>query len=236
MNIFYTPDITVPDYILSETESKHCISVLRMKSGDEVSLTDGKGNLFKAVITGDHPKKCSLRVTETIKEYCKRQYKLHVAIAPTKNTERFEWFLEKSTEIGIDTVTPIICEHSERRNINHERLVKVITVAMKQSLSAYHPVLHPLQKFNDFIKQGHADNKYIAHCTGNRKAYISESYEKGNDAVILIGPEGDFSEKEISFAIRNGYKEITLGTSRLRTETAGIVCCSTLQVLNQKQG
>lgn len=233
MNLFYTPDITTPLYTLSEEESRHCLTVLRMKSGDKITLTDGKGNLYNATITGEHPKKCTIEITETLLEYGKKPYTLHVAIAPTKNIERFEWFLEKATEIGIHTITPIICEHSERKNINQERLHKILASAMKQSLATYLPELRPLQYFNKFIAQPFNSSQYIAHCEDREKFNLKDIYKKGDDTLILIGPEGDFSEKEIKFAIQNGYKEITLGSSRLRTETAGIICCSIIQFLNQ---
>lgn len=233
MHLFYTPDIVIPEYVLNEEESKHCISVLRLKTGDSVSLIDGKGNLHKAIISENHPKKCKVYITETISDFGKRNYYLHIAIAPTKNTDRFEWFLEKATEIGIDEITPLICDHSERRNINQERLFKIITAAVKQSITAYHPILNSICKYEDFILKENIENKYITHCAKNDMSFFKQKYKAGNNALILVGPEGDFSEKEINFALQQGYQEITLGKSRLRTETAGIVCCHTLQILNQ---
>lgn len=233
MHLFYTPDISLPEYVLSEEESRHCISVLRLKIGDFVSLIDGIGNLHKASIIENHPKKCKVRIAETVSEFGKRNYYLHIAIAPTKNIERLEWFLEKATEIGIDEITPLICEHSERRNINPERLIKIITAAVKQSISAYHPILNPMIKYNDFLLNVSSANKYITHCAPGEKHYLNKIYKVGSKSLILVGPEGDFSEKEINFAMQQGFQEITLGKSRLRTETAGIVCCHTIQMLNQ---
>lgn len=233
MHLFYTPDIILPDYLLSEEESKHCISVLRLSINDSISLIDGRGNLHKAIITDNHPKKCKVNVVETITEFGKRNYYLHIAIAPTKNIDRFEWFLEKATEIGIDEITPLICEHSERRNINPERLEKIITAAVKQSINAYHPQLNPIQKYNDFIRKTSCKEKFITHCEDSKKKYLQNSSNPNSKTLILVGPEGDFSEKEIIFAKQHDYSEISLGKNRLRTETAGIVCCYSLQIINQ---
>ena len=160
-------------------------------------------------------------------------YHLHIAIAPTKNMDRLEWFVEKATEIGISEITPLLCRYSERKVVKLERINKIIVSAMKQSKKSLLPQLNEMISFNDFIKkcEGH-DNCFIAHCYNQNKQSLSQLYLKGNDATIVIGPEGDFSEEEVESALKNGFSPITLGESRLRTETAGIVACHTIQLLN----
>jgi len=232
MKLFYTPDIKSNTYTLGENESKHCIKVLRLKINDKIYLTDGNGNLFTTKIIDDNPKKCSVKIIETKKDYNKHNYFLHIAIAPTKNIERFEWFLEKATEIGINEITPILTENSERKIIKPERLIKKITSAVKQSLKTYHPKLNELTKFDDFIKNNKTAQKYIAHCYNDKLSHLKDIYKQNSDTVILIGPEGDFSLNEIKTATENNFTEITLGKSRLRTETAGIVACNLINFLN----
>ncbi len=233
MHLFYTPDISEKTYILNEIESKHCIKVLRLSSNDQIDLIDGKGNYYKAKITDPNPKKCKVEVINTINEYNKRNHYLHIAIAPTKNIDRFEWFLEKATEIGIDEITPIICEHSERKVVKADRLDKIIVSAIKQSIKAYKPKLNELIYYSDFIKQEFDGLKYIAHCEENSKVSLKSDYKTGETVLVLIGPEGDFSPEEIEIAKQNQYKEISLGESRLRTETAGIVACHTINLINE---
>jgi len=232
MKLFYTPDINSNIYTLNEIESRHCIKVLRLKINDKIYLTDGKGNLFTTQIIDDNQKKCTVKIIETQKNYNKRNYYLHIAIAPTKNIERFEWFLEKATEIGIDEITPLLTENSERKTIKPERLNKKITSAVKQSLKAYHPKLNELTKFNDFLKTNTNPQKYIAHCYSDKLPHLKKIYKKNQKTTILIGPEGDFSLNEIKLASEHGFTEITLGKSRLRTETAGIVACNLINFLN----
>lgn len=233
MHLFYTPDIKDKLYYLNETESKHCVRVLRLDVGDEIQLIDGKGGFYNSKIIDANPKKCGIEVIETKHEFGKRNHYLHIAIAPTKNIDRFEWFLEKATEIGIDEITPILCEHSERKVIKPERLEKVIISAVKQSIKAYKPVLNDLMLYSDFIKQSFEGQKLIAHCEENEKILLKNEYQPRSSAIILIGPEGDFSPSEIELARQNNYKEISLGESRLRTETAGIVACHTINLLNE---
>lgn len=233
MHLFFTPDITDNDYTLNEIESKHCIKVLRLKVNDHIQLIDGKGNFYQAQIANADPKRCKVNITKIIKEFSKRNHYLHIAIAPTKNIDRFEWFLEKATEIGIDEITPILCEHSERKIIKPERLEKVIISAIKQSLKAYKPKLNELTNYRDFIEQNFDGIKYIAHCEENEKETLKLNYNLGNNVLILIGPEGDFSPTEIILAKQNNFKEISLGESRLRTETAGVVACHTVNLLNE---
>lgn len=226
MHLFYTPDIVANFYTLNEEESAHCSRVLRLKEQDVIYLVDGKGGFYKAEIYQVTKKAVQLNILETQKDYGKRNHYLHIAIAPTKNIDRIEWFLEKATEIGIDEITPIICEHSERKVIKEERLNKVITSAMKQSLKAYHPKLNPAISFSQFIKSNSIDNKFIAHCiTDEERRTITDLSSKYADSLILIGPEGDFSVQEIQLALQNDFKAITLGNSRLRTETAALAAC-----------
>lgn len=232
MHLFYTPDISGDFYTLDETESKHCIKVLRLSEGDTIFLVDGKGGFFEAQITDTHPKKCTVRVIDKKFRYGHLNYELHIAIAPVKNIDRFEWFLEKCTEIGINEITPLLCRYSERKAIKEERLNKIITSAMKQSIKAYHPVLNPMNSFNEFIKKPFEGAKYIAHCDNGQKELLKDLVKKGESTLILIGPEGDFSKEEIDSAINCGFKEISLGNSRLRTETAGVVACHTVSLMN----
>jgi 16S rRNA (uracil1498-N3)-methyltransferase len=232
MHLFYTPDLSSDAYQLNEEESRHCIKVLRLGAGDEVQLIDGKGGLYRAEILAPHPKHTILKVREHTREYLKRNHYLHIAVAPTKNIDRFEWFLEKATEIGIDEVTPLICERSERKEVKTERLNKIITSAIKQSLKAYHPKLNEPCTFKNFVNQP-ADGKFIAHCINQDKSTLSDRIARHGNYTILIGPEGDFSVPEIDMAVSNGFIPITLGTSRLRTETAALQACFEINFLNR---
>lgn len=233
MHIFYTPDINADVYTLNEEESKHGIRVLRLKQGDFVFLLDGKGGFYKAEILTDDPRKCVVQVREKQMEYGKRSFKLHIAIAPTKNIDRMEWFLEKATEIGIDEITPVICDRSERKEVKAERLEKIITSAVKQSVKGYYPKLNKAIPFREFIKGDYAGQLMMAHCMEGERRHLKEVYTPGSDTVILIGPEGDFSSKEADSALSKGFQGISLGTSRLRTETAGIVVCAAVNLLNE---
>ena len=231
--MFYCPDI-LHSFTLSEEESQHAVRVLRLQSGDELEVVDGAGGYYRAVITNPHPKHCEFEIKETITEYGKRDYRLHIAIAPTKNIERFEWFIEKCTEIGVDEITPLLCRFSERKIIKPERLEKIIVSAAKQSLKAYFPILNPMCSFRDFIQQTTVSQKFIAHCYEQDKQLLQQVYQKSSDAVILIGPEGDFSPEEVQKAIQHHYQPVSLGNSRLRTETAGVVACHTISLINEK--
>lgn len=234
MHLFYTPDINSNTYTLSEEESNHCNKVLRLKQGDKVHLIDGVGGLYVAEIAEATKKAVFLNILEKQSEFGKRNHYLHIAIAPTKNIDRLEWFLEKATEIGIDEITPIICDRSERKIVKEERLEKVVTSAVKQSLTAYHPKINTSISFKDFIKQNDADYKLIAHCIeeGERKS-IQEFINPYQKYLVLIGPEGDFTPKEVELALQNGYKPVTLGNTRLRTETAGLAACFEVNYLNR---
>ncbi|MCK9162794.1 MAG: 16S rRNA (uracil(1498)-N(3))-methyltransferase [Bacteroidales bacterium] len=234
MQLFYCPDIN-PNQIftLGKEESQHLIKVLRQKEGDKVHLTDGKGNLFEADILEANPRACIVKIVNTKEEYNKRDYYLHIAIAPTKNISRIEWFLEKATEIGIDEITPIICQHSERDVLKHERLEKIIISAMKQSLKAYMPKLNSPTPLLQVINNSTEKNKLIGYCIGDNRNQIKDIYKPKESVLIVIGPEGDFSEKEVEEAIKNNFQTITLGKERLRTETAGIYVVNIIHSLNQ---
>ncbi|MDA3931093.1 MAG: 16S rRNA (uracil(1498)-N(3))-methyltransferase [Prolixibacteraceae bacterium] len=233
MNIFFTPDIQGNQYILSETESKHCIRVLRKTKGELLTLVDGKGGWYEAVISDPNPKRCTVDVQKKLADFEKRDYYLHIAIAPTKNNDRLEWFLEKATEIGVDEITPLLCEHSERKQVKVERLEKVIVSAMKQSLKAYLPKLNNLVTFDSFLCNVNVSRKFIAHCEESEKIHLFNTVKAKESVLILIGPEGDFSPAEIQKAAEKGYTQISLGESRLRTETAGVVATQIINLINE---
>lgn len=234
MQLFYTPDITdSPIYYLSEEESKHCIRVLRLQLADHVQLIDGRGGLYEAEIIDAHPKKVALKLLSRETEYAKRNHYLHIAVAPTKNLERLEWFLEKATEIGIDEISMINCQRSERKEAKAERLNKIITSAIKQSLKAYHPQLNEVTPFQKLISQPFDGRKFIAHCEPGEKIELSKVIKLNGRYLILIGPEGDFTPKEIEDALQKGFEPITLGNSRLRTETAALEACFEINFLNR---
>lgn len=233
MHIFYTPELSGKSYMLDETESKHCIRVLRLQQGDEITLVDGRGGFFTAEIADPNPKRCLVNVIKSELEFGLRNFQLQIAIAPTKNMDRIEWFLEKATEIGISRVTPLLCRYSERKEIKHDRLEKVMVSAMKQSLKAYLPQLDPLTRFADFIRQPFSGQKFIAHCEEQNREILKNLVEPNQNYLILIGPEGDFSTDEIEAALQAGFRPVSLGDSRLRTETAGLVACHTFNLLNE---
>ena len=233
MHIFYTPDLSGNTYTLDESESKHCVRVLRLEQGAEIILVDGQGGMFTAEITDPNPKRCAIKVVKSELNYGQRNFSVHIAIAPTKNIERIEWFLEKTTEIGIDRITPLLCRFSERKEIKNDRLEKVMISAMKQSLKARLPQLDTLTKFNDFIVQPFDGQKFIAHCDEQHRDLLKQMIMPNQNYLILIGPEGDFSGEEIEKAIQAGFHPVSLGDSRLRTETAGVVACHTFNLLNE---
>lgn len=233
MHIFYTPIISVQNHTLDETESKHCIRVLRLTKGDEIILVDGRGGWVTATIEDPNPKRCAVKVVNEMLNFGQRNFSIHIAIAPTKNIDRTEWFLEKATEIGIGRVTPLLCHHSERKDIKADRLEKVMISAMKQSLKAYLPQLDEMTKFTDFVQQPFDGQKFIAHCEEQHRELLKNVAKPGENCLILIGPEGDFSPEEIDMAIKAGFQPVSLGESRLRTETAGVVACHTINLLNE---
>ncbi len=237
MQLFYAPHITPPHYTLEEEESKHCIRVLRMSSGDTLHITDGKGNLFCCQIIDPHPKRCRVEVVTTIHNHEKLPYSLTMAVAPTKSIERFEWFLEKATEVGVSEIIPLQSDHSERKTIKLEREQKVITSAMKQSLKAYHPQLRDITPFMSLISEPFEGQKFIAHCgdviSPNGKPHLADVVMRGSEVLVLIGPEGDFSPREVAEAVKCGFVEINLGTQRLRTETAAVAAVTITAIVNR---
>lgn len=237
MQLFFTPDLnpSLENFILSEEESKHAIRVLRMDAGDRLHLIDGRGGLYEAQIIDPHPKRTVLVILNVEENFNKPQYHLHIAVGPTKNIDRIEWFLEKATEVGIQEITPIICEHSERKEVKLDRLNKVIVAAMKQSLKAYLPKLNPPVSFKQFLKDipKKGIQKVIAHCVDAEKQYLDQLLAPAQHYIILIGPEGDFSTEEIDLALENGFDPISLGDARLRTETAALAACLEVSFLNR---
>jgi 16S rRNA (uracil1498-N3)-methyltransferase len=205
-----------------------------MIKGADVKLIDGKGNLFEGFISEPNQNKCIIEITREVKDFEKRNYKLHIAISPLKNPERFEWFVEKSVEIGIDEITPLLCKNTEKPGIKSERVNNLIISSMKQSLKAKKTVLNETSSFKDFINKNLEGTKMIAHCDDfNFRKKISDVYSKKSDSIILIGPEGDFSREEVDSAVKRGFLPVHLGTSRLRTETAGLAACHSIYFINQ---
>ncbi|WP_306566755.1 16S rRNA (uracil(1498)-N(3))-methyltransferase [Flavobacterium lindanitolerans] len=236
MQLFYNPTITTATetFFFDKEESKHIVKVLRKKEGDNLYVTNGLGYLFKTEIVLASDSKCLVKIIDSEKGEA-TGYKLHLAVAPTKMNDRFEWFLEKATEIGISEITPIICDHSERKVVKTDRFDKIILSAMKQSLHYYLPKLNEPVSFKDFIKQQQNEGlKLIAHCEETQKKSLKETVLPNQDVTILIGPEGDFSEKEIKLAVENNYIPVTLGNTRLRTETAAVVACHSVVFINEK--
>ncbi len=236
MNLFYTTHIDEGYLLLPEEEARHAVQVLRYRQGDALHAVDGHGRYFVATVEETGKKYCRARILEEQADYGKRSFRLHLAIAPTKNISRFEWFLEKATEIGIDLITPLQCEHSERNKLRLDRLERILLAALKQSLKAYLPKLHPLTPFKKFLtnpENAAYPARFIAQAKAGAGAPLRDNYTPQQDVLILIGPEGDFSEAEITLAREQGYQAVSLGPSRLRTETAGIVACHTVNLLSE---
>ena len=235
MQLFFSNDVQATTIILHDDEAKHCSQVLRKRIGDPITVVDGVGNWYETVLTAIDKKTCTLTVKKHTADDAKPAYRLQIACAPTKNIERFEWFLEKATEIGIDAVLPMVCQRSERRQIRPDRLEKVVLAAMKQSLKAYLPQLADLQDFKAVIAAAKTfeGQKFIAHCNDDAtKIPLKIAYTPLQNALILIGPEGDFSPEEVALALSSGFVAVSLGTARLRTETAALVACHTVALLN----
>lgn len=234
MQLFYNSTLQTSDsfFQFDKEESRHIVKVLRKKGGDSIFITNGKGNLFHSEITSESEKKCEVKIKK-VTFFEPKNYHLHIAIAPTKMNDRYEWFLEKSTEIGIDEITPIICEHSERKVYKIDRAEKIIQAAMKQSNQFYLPHINEPISFIDFLKNESNATKFIAHCEEDKKDLFKNSFQSGQNILILIGPEGDFSTKEIALALKNNFIPVSLGNTRLRTETAGVVACHTVALINE---
>lgn len=233
MQLFYHSDIspTQNSVAFDKEESKHMTKVLRKQTGDVLFVTNGKGYLFETRITQALPQKCVVEILSTSFEP-QKPFHLHLAVAPTKMNDRFEWFLEKATEIGIQEITPIICDHSERKIVKIERFEKIILAAMKQANLLYLPKINEAIPFKKFLELPVEGQKFIAHCEDTTRSQLKNSVQKSTDVTLLIGPEGDFSSAEIKKALEKGYKPVTLGNTRLRTETAAIVGCHTVVMVN----
>ncbi|MCU0363972.1 MAG: 16S rRNA (uracil(1498)-N(3))-methyltransferase [Bacteroidales bacterium] len=234
MQIFYAPDIAGKSYILDERESKHLIRVLRATRGEAVRLIDGKGNLFEGRVADPDPRRCRIEISGSSTETEKRSYTLHIAISPLRNPERLDWFVEKSVEIGIDRITPVICRNSEKKTVKAERLEGIIISAMKQSVKPLKTILEEPVDFSRFVKDRTEEKKMIAFCSDfPEKTALKNACTPGGSVLIMIGPEGDFSPDEVSLAIAEGFIPVSLGQSRLRTETAGLAACHSVFFINQ---
>lgn len=236
MYLFYNPELQPSEEpqrgFLSEEESQHCVRVLRYTAGDQLLLTNGKGYTFNARVVNPHPRHCEFEVISSALQQKSHDFFMHLAVAPTKNIERMEWLVEKATEIGVDRITPLLCRFSERRQIRTDRLEKIILSAAKQSLTPYLPVLDPLTDVEQLIAQATEQTRFIAHCYETDKRQLKDNIVRGASCLVLIGPEGDFSQQEVELALCNGFLPVSLGNSRLRTETAGIVACHTAVLVN----
>ncbi|MDW8850937.1 16S rRNA (uracil(1498)-N(3))-methyltransferase [Flavobacterium sp. MMLR14_040] len=234
MQLFYNPDIdeTTETFSFDKEESRHIIKVLRKKDSDILHVTNGLGLVFETEITLASDNKCIVEVL-SIKKSPEPKFRLHLAVAPTKMNDRFEWFLEKATEIGIQEITPVFCDRSERKVVNKERFEKIILSAMKQSNETYLPKLNEAISFKEFIKQKNEGLQLIAHCEETDKKSLKEVLKPNENVTVLIGPEGDFSEKEIALAIENNFQPVMLGNTRLRTETAAVVACHSVVFFNE---
>lgn len=234
MQLFFNPDLSESstEITFTKEESKHIVKVLRKSVGDILHITNGKGWLFKAKLQSTDIKRCMAVMTSKIQQP-KRPYHLHLAVAPTKMNDRYEWFLEKATEIGVEVITPIICDHSERKIIKQDRFEKILQSAMKQSLNCYLPKLNGAINFRNFVQQEFNGHRFIAHCHETQRKTLKNELQAKSDVLILIGPEGDFSVKEIEMAIQNKFIPVTLGETRLRTETAAMVACHSVAFVNE---
>lgn len=234
MQLFYNSDIdnTTISFTFDKEESRHIVKVLRKKEGDKLFVTNGLGQLFTCEIISASDHKCAVRIASTEKQL-PSDFQLHMVVAPTKMNDRYEWFLEKATEIGVTEITPIICDHSERNTLKTERMTKVILSAMKQSLRYHLPKLNDPISFSEFMKGEIVGQKFIAHCEDGEKKLLKSALKPNSDTIILIGPEGDFSPKEIKLALDKGFQPVSLGNTRLRTETAAIVAVHSFAFVNE---
>lgn len=232
MNLFYQPGIPNGIHYLDPEESRHCSKVLRKKTGDVIQITDGIGNLYQAKLTESKSEKCAFKI-ESTQIRLKNSFSIHIGIAPTKNPDRTEWFVEKAIEIGIDEISFLLCDNSERAALKTDRLEKLAISAMKQSLHNTLTKINHMVLLKDFVTTANAPSKYIAHVDQTNPDHLLKIATPKNDYIILIGPEGDFSKKELELAATHNYKKVSLGASRLRTETAGLVACHILNLVNQ---
>ena len=234
MHLFYCPNLTGKNGQLNAGESAHCIRVLRMRKGDSILVTNGKGSLHEVIITRDDPESCWFDVVSEISGKRVPAYSIHIAIAPTKSIHRFEWFMEKSVELGINQITPLICQRSERRQLKTDRFQKLIISTMKQAVITVMPELNEPLYVTDFVEsvKNLQVMKFIGHCNDGNRQMLQNVYKKGADSIFLIGPVGDFTPEEVNFAIKEGFIPVTLSSNRLRTETAGLAACHAIHVLN----
>ncbi len=230
---FYAPDI-LSDRCLPQSDSQHCCRVLRMQQGDEVEVVDGAGGLYRCRLAIADPKHTLLDVVERCELPPVWPMEITIAVAPTKHLDRMEWLVEKLVEIGVNRIVPLRCVHSERKEIKTERLIKIAVSAMKQSLKATLPMIDEMTPFKDFVSRCNTSRRFIAYCDDNvERRLLAKTYQPGEHAAIMIGPEGDFSPEEVGMAIDKGFVPVTLGNNRLRTETAAIVACDTFHILTQ---
>ncbi len=232
MQLYHHPVIQGKTFTMDKNESHHCVRVMRLSANDIIYITNGAGKLYKAKITKPDKNACETEILETTDVPAERDWSMQIAISPTKSIERFEWFLEKATEIGTDRIIPLLCNNSERRIIKEERLKKVMIAAMKQSLKAWLPEITPFVSFESLVTKQFDGCKFIATASEPHENNLGSLYRKGSDIIILIGPEGDFQKDEIKLAQANGFIPASLGKSRLRTETAGLVACHTVNLIN----
>lgn len=232
MQLYYSDNIINGKIILSEDEAHHCLTVLRKRRGDVIEVVDGKGGWYKTIIENENIKECNLKIISQKNNYGKTNHHIHIAIAPTKSHDRLEWFIEKTVEIGIQEITFLNADNSHRKDVKMSRINKVALSAMKQSFKAYLPHFNPIVPINDFISKANMANKYIG-CFAEDRSLLQKIVPANQEYCVIIGPEGDFSLDEIDFAKEYGFQTISLGSSRLRTETAGIVACHTLNILNE---
>lgn len=234
MRLFYAEQIVNNQAILNQEETKHCIKILRKKIGDTIFLIDGKGGFFEGELIDIQRKNATLKLIRSLENQQQWDFQIHVAIAPTKNIDRFEFFLEKATELGVNTITPLLCKRSERKNIRLDRLNKIIISAAKQSVKPLFPTLNELTKFKDFIgtTQDQTARKFIAYCEDRPPQELAQLYKAKQDVCILIGPEGDFHPEEVVLAQNAGFELVSLGKSRLRTETAGMIAAHSIHLIN----
>lgn len=231
MNLFFLPDNSQNN--LSPDESRHAVKVLRLVTGDEIELTDGKGNFYTARLSKSNPRACKFEITNTSPNP-RRSFSIHLAIAPTKNSDRMEWMIEKCVEIGVEKISFVLCKTSERKFLNLERAKKIAVNALKQSQQAWLPLVSPMMPFEEFIRKQPEKQKFIACVDKKNPTYLTHLATPDSHYVVLIGPEGDFTKEEMKMALSAGYLEVNLGPTRLRTETAGLVSVAALNVLNQK--
>lgn len=234
MQLFYVPDSSGDLIELPPEEARHCVQVLRHRAGDVIHWVDGKGGFYSGPIVEAGKRRCQVAVDQHQAEYGKRPFRLHLAVAPTKQIDRLEWLLEKATEIGVDEISLLLCAHSERKQVRLDRLEKVLIAAMKQSLKAYLPKLHDMIRFPDFVQQNFSPQQsFIAYVDTAQTEHLKDQCEAGRNVCLLIGPEGDFHPEEIGMADKVGFRRVSLGPSRLRTETAGVVGCTIANLINQ---